>query len=394
MKKDRPTPARNLRAVILLLPLLAVVSWIVWQVARPKVSVGSSPAVNETNVSVAARRGGELTGTQASPRELESSAEGPIFRQRGADAAPTDDATNDFAREVGSPAGVEPPARKELFDFDPNTVSYHDLVRLGFTSSEALGIVKYRQRGKVFQIPEDLAACRQVSEAMYRRLEPYIIIGEQFRLRPFAQTPSFEKTRNAVVRGSDSDSHHSPAPAAGEMSAREFQPAAGHGGDVQSRSNRSSGFSSPHTPSGGAEGFSEARSFSPIPVNLNSADSVTLLSVRGIGSLTAGRIVEYRRRLGGFVRASQLAEIRGMTEQNFERILPNIFIDTTLVTKININFAPASQLAAHPYVGDLALRKLLKMRQLKGGWRTVDELKEENILGEQELERLRPYLSF
>ncbi len=41
----------------------------------------------------------------------------------------------------------------------------------------------WTERGKVFEIPEDFAACYQVSEEMYRRLKPFIRIGEKYRLR-------------------------------------------------------------------------------------------------------------------------------------------------------------------------------------------------------------------
>ena len=57
------------------------------------------------------------------------------------------------------------------------------------------------------------------------------------------------------------------------------------------------------------------------PVNLNTADSATLRRVWGIGEKTVTRIIEYRERLGGFVRVEHLAEIPGITERNYEKIL-------------------------------------------------------------------------
>ena len=39
-----------------------------------------------------------------------------------------------------------------LFVFDPNTIDYHSLLALGFSRNEALGIVKFRARGKRFEI--------------------------------------------------------------------------------------------------------------------------------------------------------------------------------------------------------------------------------------------------
>jgi DNA uptake protein ComE-like DNA-binding protein len=104
--------------------------------------------------------------------------------------------------------------------------------------------------------------------------------------------------------------------------------------------------------------------------------------------------MEHRARLGGFVRAEQLAEVRGVTEQNYELILPQIFVDTLAIQKIDINFAPARILAVHPYIGAEALRKLLKQRQLKGGWRNTGELVEDKIFTPADAEKLHPYLLF
>ena len=49
----------------------------------------------------------------------------------------------------------------------------------------------------------------------------------------------------------------------------------------------------------------------PLSVELNSADSVTLQLLHGIGPAYARRIVNYRDRLGGFVSTTQLLEVYG-----------------------------------------------------------------------------------
>lgn len=72
----------------------------------------------------------------------------------------------------------------ERFSFDPNTVRYIELRRLGVSKSCAASIIKYRERGKVFAIKEDFATCYGLSDADYIRLEPLIVIGKQFRVKP------------------------------------------------------------------------------------------------------------------------------------------------------------------------------------------------------------------
>jgi competence ComEA-like helix-hairpin-helix protein len=119
-----------------------------------------------------------------------------------------------------------------------------------------------------------------------------------------------------------------------------------------------------------------------------------LIAVRGIGQKTVMSIIEYREQLGGFADVEQLAEVRGVTEQNFEMMTRQIYVDPAVIQKIDINFAPAKFLARHPYISAVALRKLLKQRQLKGGWRTPEELAEDHIFTAEELTKLGPYLIF
>ncbi len=346
---------RELRALLWLLPVLAVVSWLVWEVAKPRHD-NSLPSV--------------LTDGQMGDTVTGASAQQNIWaKARGEDAAGNPSVLTDGNenKEFSSHRGLKPSESQisvRLFAFDPNTVGFHDLVRLGFTRGEALGIIKYRERGKVFEIPEDFAACYQVSEAMYLRLRPYIRIGEEYRLKPFGWANNGKEGAPSSLRGAEGDA------------------------TIQDTTSGLLRASSPRN-----DGTGDVSSLST-PIELNSADSAALISVVGIGEKTVVAIMDYRERLGGFVRAEQLAEVRGVTEQNYERIVTQIFVDTLAIKKLDINFASAKSLATHPYIRGEALRKLLKQRQLKGGWRTVGELKTDDIFTREELERLVPYLTF
>ena len=129
-------------------------------------------------------------------------------------------------------------------------------------------------------------------------------------------------------------------------------------------------------------------------VELNSADSATLVSLRGIGARTANDIIAYRERLGGFARVEQLADLAVMTERNYEQIITQIFVDSCKISKIDINFARPESLENHPYMTPRRLRKILKNRQLKGGWSTIEDMILDNTLTAEEAEKLSPYLHF
>ena len=301
-------------------------------------------------------------------------------------------------------------ARGELFAFDPNTVSLPELRRLGFTERQARGILNYRAAGKVFRTPEAFADCYTVSPQMFERLAPLIVIGAELRTPGRVET-STGQTLHRTAETTDGERRPD--------SLFLFDP------NLLDREGfRSLGFSKRQTEAilryrEMIGGFRDAEEFAecypvrdrfreleqyvriappperkPVRVELNTADSALLVTVKGIGAVTAARIVAYRTRLGGFVRTEQLQEIPGMTERNYEMILQQISLDSSEIRKIDINFADPKRLAEHPYLTALARRKILKQRQLKGGWRTIGEMTDDKTLSVQEAEKLSPYLRF
>lgn len=64
----------------------------------------------------------------------------------------------------------------ESFAFDPNTVSFEDLCRLGFSGKQAQAILNYREKGGHFHRKQDFARSYVVSDSVFSRLEKYIDI--------------------------------------------------------------------------------------------------------------------------------------------------------------------------------------------------------------------------
>lgn len=285
--------------------------------------------------------------------------------------------------------------------FDPNTVDFDGLRRLGLSKHEAVSLLKYRAAGKIFRIPEDLTLCYGIDDSLFRRLEPYVRIGRKYAIAPQ------EFRRGRVV-------------------AEPMPPSRFRLDTVSARYLRAIGALSKRQ----AEAFIRWRDLSGIydmeelracyvvsdsvaaalepyiifperqaapidePVEINTADSAALRSVVGIGERTVVSILNYRDRLGGFVCVEQLAEVPGVTERNYEKILKQICCDSCEIRKIDVNFATPKALGRHPYIPPQTLRKLLKKRQLKGGWSTAEELIEDKILTREEAARLAPYLRF
>lgn len=63
-------------------------------------------------------------------------------------------------------------------------------------------------------------------------------------------------------------------------------------------------------------------------IELNSATAAELRALPGIGRVLSGRIVEERRRRGGFKRVEDLLEVKGITPELLERIRQWIEVET------------------------------------------------------------------
>lgn len=66
--------------------------------------------------------------------------------------------------------------QKELFFFNPNTITEEEWIRLGFSPAQAQSIMKFRSKGGNFKRKEDLRKLYVVSPERYAELEQYITI--------------------------------------------------------------------------------------------------------------------------------------------------------------------------------------------------------------------------
>jgi len=58
----------------------------------------------------------------------------------------------------------------------------------------------------------------------------------------------------------------------------------------------------------------------PSPLNLNAATEAQLEALPGIGAATAARIVEYRKKNGGFKKVEDLMNVKGIGEKSFLKL--------------------------------------------------------------------------
>jgi DNA uptake protein ComE-like DNA-binding protein len=129
-------------------------------------------------------------------------------------------------------------------------------------------------------------------------------------------------------------------------------------------------------------------------VELNTADTLILKKVPGIGSSFARRIVKFRDLLGGFYTASQLQEVYGLDDEHYQALRPWFYADTLYIAKLSVNQLPYDVLNKHPYLNPAQTQSICRLRQQKGrlsGWENLQLLDE---FTPADIERLKAYLSF
>lgn len=115
-------------------------------------------------------------------------------------------------------------------------------------------------------------------------------------------------------------------------------------------------------------------------VELNRADSTQLRAIRGIGAFRSAQIVKYRGLLGGYVLKSQLLEVYSIDEEAFNLIEDFVSVDSSRVTKIDIERCSFKELLRHPY-SSYEMTKMILNKRSSGGCDESSIIQEDSIMG-------------
>ena len=132
----------------------------------------------------------------------------------------------------------------------------------------------------------------------------------------------------------------------------------------------------------------------PLPLlEINSASKEDLIELNGVGEFYAKQILKYKNELGGFIFIEQLLEVWKMRLETYEKLMPQLSIDTNKIKKINVNTCSLEDLRSHPYLDYYQANSIIKMRMQKDGYNELQEILESKLINEEEFQRLLPYLS-
>jgi competence protein ComEA len=261
---------------------------------------------------------------------------------------PTYASNNRYPRRAYVPRERVP--QVALAPFNPNSFAVLDWQARGLPEWLAKRLVKYRDVVGGFRAKEQIRKAYGLSDTTYARLAPYIQLPEQLpahATRPYA---------SHYPAGSNFPAHAeaSAAPSKFTRKPRNLQ-----------------------------------------PFDLNAADTTQLMQIRGIGRGLSGRVVEYRQRLGGFLRAEQLSEIYSLRDAPdlVDSLHKYTFVRSGFApAMLDVNNAPFEILQAHPYMGKRLARVLVAYRQQHGPFRQPTDLRQIRILDEATYLKIQPYL--
>jgi DNA uptake protein ComE-like DNA-binding protein len=224
----------------------------------------------------------------------------------------------------------------ELFSFNPNIATDEEFKQLGLSDKQIKNIRNYLQKAGSFRFKEDFGKLYSIGDSLFAILNPYLDLPDK-------------ESYYAALKNSNTKQENTK--------------------------------------------YEKQQSSKPL-LELNSADSLQLIDVKGIGSAFASRIIKYRNRLGGFQRVEQLLEVYGMKEEQYNLIKSQVKVDPSVIIKIHINTCTAEELKNHPYINNWNIANaLVNYRKKHGNFKVLEDIKKCDLVNDELYLKLAPYLT-
>lgn len=129
--------------------------------------------------------------------------------------------------------------------------------------------------------------------------------------------------------------------------------------------------------------------------DLNTATAQQLQKIYGIGEALSQRIIKYRNKFkGGFIADIQLQDVYGLDAETIENITKEFTVKTPrAINKIILNQATTDELVTLQYIDYDLAHEIVEQRQLRGGFKSLDELTKVKDFPINKLDLIKLYLS-
>ncbi|WP_298535041.1 helix-hairpin-helix domain-containing protein [uncultured Algibacter sp.] len=218
-----------------------------------------------------------------------------------------------FTNEIDSLKRLRIEKREsKLYPFNPNYITDHKGSILGMSNEEIDRLLAYRMQNKWINSVEQFQEVTQVSDSLLNVMSPYFKFPEW------------------VVNSSANSSY---------------------------------------------DAKNELRTFSQ-KYDLNTASSHQLQKVNGIGKVLSERIIKFRnKKEGGFAADVELLDVYGLSPEVIESLTNEFTVKTPRVIKeIDLNLATVDDLVTIPHIDYDLAHSIIEQRQLREGYKSVDEL--------------------
>ncbi len=222
-----------------------------------------------------------------------------------------------------------------LFYFDPNTLSTEGWEKLGLRDKTIHTIQNYLSKGGHFKRPEDLQKVYGLFPNEYERIAPYI------KIELAVETNTYKNLTDKTPIENQSTKTYTPRYAV---------------------------------------------------IEINNADTSAFISLPGIGSKLAARIVNFRDKLGGFYSIAQVGETFGLPDSTFQKIKQYLKLENISTRKININTATIDELKVHPYIRYSLANPIVAYRNEHGPFTKIEDIKKVMAVTDDAYNKIVPYL--
>lgn len=227
------------------------------------------------------------------------------------------------------------PVKKKLdsvsrFRFDPNSASHAELISLGFPARLANQLVNYRNKGGRFQKTSDLLRLYGMDSTLYSRLAPWVVI----RPAPVPEKVLSLQPKRTEAEGmpfdlNQADSlHFQILKGIGTARARRIVKYRETLGGFISKNQLFEVFG---LDSALVQHVMEhtflTPDFKPKQININEASEVQLAAHPYISKTVARAIVTYRFQHGRFRSVSDLADVRLIPAETFQKVEPYLTVE-------------------------------------------------------------------
>ena len=217
---------------------------------------------------------------------------------------------------------------KEPFEFNPNSATSDELKQLGFTDKNIATLQNYLSKGGKIKSAESLKKIYGIEEKLVDKLTPFLLFEKQQEQSNY---------KNFV----DTFKHEKK-------------------GKIQ-------------------------------VLEINSADSISLVKLYRIGPILASKIITYREKLGGFFNLNQLTEIYGFDEDILYDLKDKIILDASKAKRINLNTITEEELKNHPYFKYKLARVITNYRNQHGKYSSYSDLLKIKIINDSILDKIKIY---